>query len=286
MTKDKSLLHSIIFIVVLALLVIFLTGQCILVALFGPNGAIIGLGLNGYPDYIAWMIVSNSKTPSFSDNTVTSEDNLNSLVHHIRNEVSSFIYTSDGTTEMMSLFLNGELRFKRKADGSSWQTVVTGGRLASLIDWTMRNVSDISYYVDAPQLSFDYNYKMENISIKNKGTNAHMTCTISMQKTYFTSLLQDTTNGSKQFLETSLKTDKAYFTLDFILSVEDGVVGSVSNLTTAVNDAGTGASYKLVEYITTHSNGVFENIANDVAGFVKELGHIMVLQDNILVSNN
>ena len=289
MTKEKRLLPAILYITVLVLLIIFLAGQCLIVGMFGPNGSYIKLGLNGYPDYIAMMIVSNSKKPYFSDDGVTSSDNLNGLIDHIRYDVSSQLYLIDETDEMMSLFLNGELRFKSMTDSNgrpasvSRPAEVSGGRLSSLIDWSMSNRNKISDYVNAPHLDFDYTYKMENITIKNKGTSAHMAVTISMYKTYLTSFLSDTTNAAMQYIETTIKTDKVYFTLDFVLEVENTIVSNTRDLNVSVNDAGFAASAKLVEYINVHTDSIFDNIATDVSNIIKHLGHIEISNGNIIV---
>ncbi|MBO7218574.1 MAG: hypothetical protein J6V40_01195 [Clostridia bacterium] len=283
MTKEKRLLPTIAFVTTFILLIVFLFGQCLIVGMFGPNGSYIKLGLNGYPDYIGLMQVAGSNTPNIAAIDKTSADNLDALTYHIRNEVSLVKYTSQQTTEMLALFATGTLDFMPSL-GINHATL-TGGYLASIMQWGIDNSEEIFDFTSSSVYAVDYNYKVEGISIQQKGTSAHLKCTVSMYKTYLTSLLSDTTNAAMQFIETTIKTDKAYFTLDFVLPIDSGEVTKVQDLSVSINDASMGASLKMVEYINTKSNKVFNVISTHILSVVKTLGSVVAVDNTLVITN-
>ena len=284
MAKEKRLLPTIAFVTTFILLIVFLFGQCLIVGVFGPNGTYVKLGLNGYPDYVNLVVVSNSKKPTIAHSNSVSVDNYNNLVYHIRNEVSLLLYPDEAQTpELLGRFATGTLAFKPSL-GINYASL-NGGYLATLLQWGIDNEGYIYSLTGSGVYNFEYDYNIEGITIKKKGTSVHLTCTISMYKTYLTSLLSDTTNAAKQFIETTISTDKAYFNLDFVMGISDGVLQNPEHLTVSINDSSESASYKLVKYINTRTNNLFDVMATNIFSAIKLLGNVAVDTNALIITN-
>ena len=280
MTKDRSILKSVIFIVVLALLILFLSGQCIIVALYGPSGIKARLGLNGYPDYICTVLASNSQAPVLVDADKSSADNLTSLSVYIQNEVSMRLY--DNHNDILAMFTTGTLQFK-PVGSIHGRASLSGGYLAALLKWGMDNNSYIVDYVGTSPFTDNSKYDVETVSINRKGVSADITMTISLTKTDLLSLVVD--SGANAFLDSYIKMDKVYFTLHFILEVADGSVVGVQNLVTSYNDSSVGVSSKISSYISSNTGSLFSVVAGSVASVVDTLGNITVGETSIIVEN-